>query len=85
YRAAWDFLDLRCQSGELEGEQGELAQWWDRFANAGHAQREAMLKPDEAPRKKRRSRGRGRKERDAGLAGESGGVVPGDGADDPAL
>ncbi|HZQ60823.1 MAG TPA: polynucleotide adenylyltransferase PcnB [Casimicrobiaceae bacterium] len=59
YRAAWDFLDLRCRSGELEGPLADLAQWWDRFANAGEADRAAMLKPDEAPKRKRRSRGRG--------------------------
>ena len=60
YRAAWDFLDLRCQSGELEGPLADLARWWDRFANAGDAERASMLRPDEAPRRKRRSRSRGR-------------------------
>ena len=65
YRAGWDFLDLRCKSGEFEGELAELADWWDRFADAGHDERVAMLKPDEGPKKKRRSRGRGRKHRDA--------------------
>jgi len=61
YRAAWDFLELRCKSGELEGDLAGLADWWDRFANASHAERETLLRPDEAPRKKRRSRGRSRK------------------------
>ncbi len=79
YRAAWDFLDLRCQSGELQGPLADLAQWWDRFANAGHAEREAMLKPDEAPRRKRRSRGRGRKQREAGETG----ALPESGVDGP--
>ncbi|MDQ6618769.1 MAG: polynucleotide adenylyltransferase PcnB [Pseudomonadota bacterium] len=69
YRAAWDFLDLRCKSGELEGPLGDLAEWWDRFANAGEAEREAMLKPDEAPRRKRRSRGRGRKAQEGASEG----------------
>ena len=68
YRAAWDFLDLRCQSGELEGSLADLAQWWDRFANAGEAERATMLKPDEAPKRKRRSRSRGRKAKAAGDA-----------------
>ncbi len=63
YRAAWDFLELRCQSGELEDPLADLSRWWDAFANASDAEREAMLKPDEAPRKKRRSRSRGRKAR----------------------
>ena len=70
YRAGWDFLELRCKSGELEGERAGLADWWDRFANAAHDERIAMLKPDEGPTKKRRSRGRGRKHREA-LAGAS--------------
>jgi poly(A) polymerase len=64
YRAGWDFLDLRCKSGELEGELANLADWWDRFADAGQAEREAMLRPDEGPKKRRRSRGRGRKRQD---------------------
>ena len=72
YRAGWDFLDLRCKSGELEGERADLADWWDRFANAGHDERLAMLKPDEGPKKKRRSRGRGRKRREE----TSGGLPP---------
>jgi poly(A) polymerase len=64
YRAGWDFLELRCKSGEFEGELASLADWWDRFANASHDERVTMLKPDEGPKKKRRSRGRGRKRRD---------------------
>jgi poly(A) polymerase len=66
YRAGWDFVDLRCKSGELEGELAGLADWWDRFAGAGPDEREAMLKPDEAPKKGRRARGRGRKRRETG-------------------
>ena len=61
FRAGWDFLDLRCRSGELEGGLGDLAEWWDRFANAGDDERHAMLRPDEAPRRKRRSRNRARR------------------------
>jgi poly(A) polymerase len=61
FRAGWDFLDLRCRSGELEGELAELASWWDRFANADAADRDAMLKPDTGPKRSRRGRGRGRK------------------------
>jgi poly(A) polymerase len=64
YRAAWDFLGLRCASGELEGELSDLAKWWERFADAPHAEREAMLRPDEGPKKKRRPRGRGRRRAD---------------------
>lgn len=69
YRAGWDFLDLRCKSGELEGDLAGLADWWSRFADAGHDEREAMLRPDEEPKKRRRSRGRGRKHREDGDAG----------------
>ena len=50
----------------LRGESGEapqdLVDWWTRFQDASPAEREAMLKPDEAPKKRRRSR-RGRKRR----------------------
>jgi poly(A) polymerase len=66
FRAGWDFLDLRCRSGELEGELAGLAAWWDRFANAGTDEREAMLAPDEGPKRRSRGRGRGRKHRDDG-------------------
>jgi poly(A) polymerase len=61
FRAGWDFLDLRCRSGELEGELADLAAWWDRFANAGTDERVTLLKPDEGPKRKSRGRGRGRK------------------------
>ena len=56
FRAGWDFLELRCKSGELEGELAGLADWWDRFANAGADEREAMLKPDEGPKQAPRAR-----------------------------
>jgi len=61
FRAAYDFLDLRGASGEVPR---SLVDWWTRFQDAGEAEREAMLKPEEAPKKGRRSRGRGRKRRD---------------------
>jgi poly(A) polymerase len=80
FRAGWDFLDLRCKSGELDGERADLAQWWDRFANAPHDERVAMLRPDEGPRKKRRPRGRGRRRQEA--AGD-GGEPPADGGAAP--
>jgi poly(A) polymerase len=77
YRAGWDFLELRCQSGELEGELAGLADWWGRFADAGPQAREAMLQPDQAPKRKRRSRGRGRKhEGDGGAAPPDGAPAP---------
>ncbi|ABE48870.1 polynucleotide adenylyltransferase PcnB [Methylobacillus flagellatus] len=55
YRAGYDFLLLRCESGELPN---EIGQWWTDFANADGEQRQAMLLPDTAPRKRRRRRSR---------------------------
>jgi poly(A) polymerase len=72
FRAGWDFLDLRGQSGELEGDLAELPGWWDRFANAGHEARERMLTPETGGGKRRRSRGRGRKHSDSGDAPPAG-------------
>jgi poly(A) polymerase len=72
FRAGWDFLDLRAQSGELEGDLAELPGWWDRFANAGHDERERMLTPETGGGKRRRSRGRGRKHGDSGDAPPAG-------------
>jgi len=70
FRAAYDFLELRAASGEVPQ---ALADWWKRFQDAGDAERESMLRPDEAPKKGRRSRGRGRKRRedDGGAGGMS--------------
>ena len=68
FRAAYDFLVLRGASGEAPQ---ALVDWWTRFQDATPEEREAMLKPDEAPKKRRRSR-RGRKRRaEASTAGES--------------
>src|SRR4030095_11388439 len=66
FRAGWDFLELRCRSGELEGERAQLAEWWDRFAKAAPEAREAMLKPDTEPKKRTRARSRGRRRRTEG-------------------
>ncbi len=51
YRAGYDFLLLRCESGELPTELGE---WWTAFANAEGEAREAMLQTDTAPKKRRK-------------------------------
>ncbi len=53
YRAGYDFLLLRCESGELPA---ELGQWWTDFANADGEKRQTMLLPDATPRKRRRRR-----------------------------
>ena len=57
FRAAYDFMLLRCESGEMDT---ELGRWWETFQHAGSDEREAMLLKDEAPKKRRRSRGRGK-------------------------
>jgi poly(A) polymerase len=80
FRAAYDFVWLRCASGEMEGELAGLADWWERFQHADHAERERRLRPDEAPKKRRRARGRGRKRSggEPGGAAEDPGSAPGD-------
>ena len=75
FRAGYDFLRLRCDSGEFKGEGAGLANWWERFQHAGQTEREQMLHPDEAPKKRRRSRGRGRK-RSGGDGGTTSEAAP---------
>jgi poly(A) polymerase len=52
-RAGYDFLQLRCESGEVEL---EAAEWWDRFMQAGEDERARMLLPEKAGAKRRRRR-----------------------------
>ncbi|MBI5921557.1 MAG: polynucleotide adenylyltransferase PcnB [Betaproteobacteria bacterium] len=65
FRAGYDFLLLRAQSGEVPM---ELADWWARFQEADIDQRMAMLLPEKSGTKKRRRGGRGR----SAKSGESG-------------
>jgi len=62
FRAAYDFLQLRCDSGEIDAELGD---WWRRFQQADSQEREAMLlrEPEgtKRPRKRRRRRPAGEK------------------------
>lgn len=51
YRAAYDFLLLRCESGEIDSELGE---WWTAFANAAPDERTDMLQADTSPKKRRK-------------------------------
>jgi poly(A) polymerase len=51
YRAGYDFLLLRCASGELPVEIGD---WWTEFADASTERRTAMLLPDTGPKKRRK-------------------------------
>ena len=56
FKAAYDFLLLRAESGEIDS---ELAQWWTDFMNRDGDARAAMLLPpqaDEAKKRRRRKR-----------------------------
>lgn len=53
FRAAYDFMLLRCQSGEVNP---ELGTWWEEFQHAGDERRAEMLLPDTSGPKKRRRR-----------------------------
>jgi poly(A) polymerase len=53
FRAGYDFLLLRCESGELASELGE---WWTKFQEADGGARDALLMPESAPKKRRRRR-----------------------------
>ena len=57
FRAAYDFLLLREQSGE---ELGGMGAWWTHFQAASAAQREAMVAELQATPKRRRPRRRRR-------------------------
>ena len=72
FRAGYDFLLLRCESGELDV---SIGQWWTAFLAGDPAEREALLTQggkERAPRKRRR-RG-GSRNRKTG-EGESAGVL----------
>ena len=51
YRAGYDFLLLRCESGEIDNDIGE---WWTQFADADAETRAAMLLPDTTAKKRRK-------------------------------
>ncbi|HEU0219310.1 MAG TPA: polynucleotide adenylyltransferase PcnB [Gallionella sp.] len=53
FRAGFDFLLLRCASGEVDD---ELGLWWDEFQDASDERRAEMLQPERAGDKKRRRR-----------------------------
>ncbi len=72
FRAAYDFLLLRCASGEVDE---QLGLWWDEFQIAGIERQTEMLQPAGAGEEKRRRRKPRRKKssepRNAAQAGES--------------
>jgi poly(A) polymerase len=51
FRAAYDFLVLRAEAGEVDA---ELATWWTRFQSASIAERNALIKSGTSATKKRR-------------------------------
>ena len=53
FRSGYDFLLLRCESGEIDAEIGE---WWTRFIDADDIERKSMLLADRAPKRRRRRR-----------------------------
>src|SRR3990167_3884800 len=53
FRAGFDFLLLRCASGEADQ---ELGLWWDEFQDASAERQAEMLQPEGAGDKKRRRR-----------------------------
>ncbi|MDE1183393.1 polynucleotide adenylyltransferase PcnB [Paraburkholderia sp.] len=80
FRAGYDFLLLRCASGELDEAVGV---WWTEFSEADPTARETLLTQggkDRAPRKRRRRSGARRKAEGA-MEGGSGSEQPADDAD----
>jgi poly(A) polymerase len=63
FRAAYDFLVLRGASGEVPE---ALVAWWTRFQVADEEERVTMLRPEEAPKKRRRPRSRRKRSEAAG-------------------
>lgn len=55
FRAAFDFMLLRCESGELDT---ELGVWWKTFLSADSAQRDTMLSNQPGPKRSKRRRSR---------------------------
>ena len=71
FRAAYDFLLIRCEAGELDPEAG---QWWTKFIDASAEERQQMideqmrLAPRTSSGRKRAKRSRRRHKTDAGPA-----------------
>ncbi|RKP48632.1 polynucleotide adenylyltransferase PcnB [Pararobbsia silviterrae] len=80
FRAAYDFLVLRCESGELEASIGA---WWKAFVEGDVEAREILLTQgaarERAPRRRRRRSGRGGQ--GAGSDGTAGDAEPTRGPD----
>ena len=73
FRAGFDFLRLRAQTGEIEL---ELAEWWEKFSTAYDDERHAMIEAVRQEQMQRPQQARTRvKRQDAG--GTSAGAVSG--------
>ncbi|WP_233862321.1 polynucleotide adenylyltransferase PcnB [Paraburkholderia adhaesiva] len=78
FRAGYDFLLLRCESGELDATVGE---WWTDFIDGDPAARETLLAQGgkERPARKRRRRGGAKNRKSAeGAVGADGGATGAD-------
>lgn len=64
FRAAYDFLLLRAESGEVDVELGE---WWTRFQDVDDDERAAMLLVDSGPKPRRKRK----RKKSADTAGEA--------------
>jgi poly(A) polymerase len=67
FRAGYDFLLLRCASGEADQ---ALGLWWGEFQDANLERRAEMLQPESTGEKKRRRR-KPRKKPETGVTSES--------------
>ena len=65
FRAAWDFLQLRSEAGEIDS---EIVSWWEAFMDADGEARAALLQPPRADEVKKRRR---RKRKPAGSGTDS--------------
>jgi poly(A) polymerase len=63
FRAAYDFLLLRAESGEADM---ELAQWWTDFQRLDHDPQDVVHTPEEPSKRPRRRRRRSRSDAPAG-------------------
>lgn len=65
FRAAYDFLLLRCESGEMDK---AVCDWWTLFQRADEAERQQMLITGGGHQKRRRRRRRKKTKRPEGGA-----------------
>lgn len=78
FRAAYDFLQLRCASGEVDPAVG---QWWEAFQQASPEERARMLVKGEGTGRSRRRR---RRRKSGGQAATQGAPQAGPSQDGPA-